>query len=646
MSASQVNELPLIIAGPILRRCDKERFTLWLATTQAVNCRLQLQAGQTPIFEQSLTCPDQQRQIAIGERGYIQLISVSADIPEDQSIHYELWLKTEGDSQERALSSLIPLGLDDGPRPSFFIPSRSRQILHGSCRKPHYAGPDALTRAESLLRETAGDPNQRPSLLLMSGDQIYCDDVAGPMLDAIFQVIKLLGLFPEKLQGAIVDDTEALYQHAYTFYHREQLLPLCSDTPSPFNQLFKGARKPIFTSIAAHNHLVSAAEVFAMYLLVWSPQLWAFISFDNQRVDEDFRQRYQKEQTEIERFRDGLPQVQRALANIPVCMIFDDHDITDDWNLTRGWEEAAYQHPFSRRILGNALLGYWLCQGWGNRPEATPEPWFDLFRPCDQDWTDDAHSQLIDELLHHNQWHYSLPTTPPIVVMDTRTHRWRSESNPDKPSGLMDWESLSDLQQHIIHQESVILVSAAPVFGVKLIEVIQRIFTFFGRPLMVDAENWMAHPGAANVLLNMFMHIKAPQNLIILSGDVHYSFVYDVSIRRKKRLPQSNKSAQILRDREIWQITASGIKNEFPATLIRWFDRFDRFLYSRRSPLNWFTKRRRLSIRSRKPSNYAPLRLVNRSGLGVLKLNDIGEPAQISLLHGDGTETVFPPRGK
>ncbi len=37
-------------------------------------------------------------------------------------------------------------------------------------------------------------------------------------------------------------------------------------------------------------------------------------------------------------------------------MIFDDHDITDDWNLSARWELTAYGHPFSRRIIGNALL--------------------------------------------------------------------------------------------------------------------------------------------------------------------------------------------------------------------------------------------------------------------------------------------------
>ncbi|MFT5850216.1 MAG: phosphodiesterase/alkaline phosphatase D-like protein [Colwellia sp.] len=144
------------------------------------------------------------------------------------------------------------------------------------------------------------------------------------------------------------------------------------------------------------------------------------------------------------------------------------------------------------------------------------------------------HSELIDKILKWDEWHYSLNTSPKIVVLDTRTQRWYSESNAGKSSGLMDWQSLSALQQALINEPNIIMVSAAPIYGVKLIETIQRIFTFWGKPLAVDAENWMAHSGTANVMLNIFRHNKTPPNFIILSGDVHYSFVYKVTHRFRR----------------------------------------------------------------------------------------------------------------
>jgi hypothetical protein len=345
--------------------------------------------------------------------------------------------------------------------------------------------------------------------------------------------------------------------------------------------------------------------------------------------------RYRREQAALEGFCETLSRAARALANVPVYMIFDDHDVTDDWNLSALWESTAYGHPFSRRIIGNALLGYLLCQGWGNRPDN----FTDLIQQCEQlfgasktlhEMNTARQDRLIDQLLHFHNWHYSLPCSPKLVVMDTRTHRWRSEIRRGHPSGLMDWESLTDFQQEIMGEDAVVVVSPAPMFGVKLIETIQRVFTFFGKPLLVDAENWMAHRGAANVLLNIFGHTRTPRHFVILSGDVHYSFAYDVRLRHKTNGPQ------------IWQITSSGIKNEFPKTLLDRLDRLNRWLYAPWSPLNWFTKRRRMRISPRLPEGReAGERLWNDAGIGDVRLDDEGAPTAIRQLNAGDGGTIF-----
>ncbi|MDU0353137.1 hypothetical protein RS130_03605 [Paraglaciecola aquimarina] len=218
---------------------------------------------------------------------------------------------------------------------------------------------------------------------------------------------------------------------------------------------------------------------------------------------------------------------------------------------------------------------------------------------------------------------------PKIVVLDTRTQRWRSESSLTKPSGLMDWEALCDVQQELIGQESIIMVSAAPVFGVKLIETIQRIFTFFGQALTVDAENWMAHKGTASVMLNIFRNRKTPPNFVILSGDVHYSFVYDISLRFRQNSPH------------ITQITSSGIKNEFPEKLLNWFDTLNRVLYSKYSPLNWFTQRRNMRIQHRKPEGHKVRTLLNSAGIGVLEIDKKCEQVCAKQLCASGEEITF-----
>jgi hypothetical protein len=151
-----------------------------------------------------------------------------------------------------------------------------------------------------------------------------------------------------------------------------------------------------------------------------------------QSINDEHQVTFADELPIIKKFSQGLWQVRRALAHIPTYMIFDDHDVTDDWNLSRGWEEAAYSNNFSRRILGNALVGYWLCQGWGNRPEN----YADLNDSTRQHFSQNGlhnHDQLIDTLLAWEHWYYHLETSPKLIVLDTRTHRWRSESSAVKP---------------------------------------------------------------------------------------------------------------------------------------------------------------------------------------------------------------------
>ncbi|XQW84783.1 alkaline phosphatase family protein [Thalassotalea piscium] len=629
-------QLPAIIAGPVLRHVDCHQLTFWFVTSKPYlfEFSLSLAPKKLSIFNALLT-DEQVQQIPIGQHAFVNLITIRSEeaFPSAQTLYYDFTLIHQG--QRESLTSLIPsLCYQDEVLPSFIISTDISSLMHGSCRKPHSECQDGLVQVDTYIEERLSTPDKRPAMLLLTGDQIYADDVAGPMLVAIHQVITLLGLFDESWQGSLANNSQALFDSEYCYYQRELLLPFEDANKAVYEKFFAAAKKPIFTSVNAKNHLISLAEVFAMYLLVWSPELWGKINLRQNKIKAIHQSLYQKEQQTIEQFSQGLTQVRRALAHVPVYMIFDDHDITDDWNLTRGWEEAAYHHPFSKRIIGNALVGYYFCQGWGNAPDnfkGVASTLAEHFTPQGYQ----QHGELVDTLLAWQEWHYSLATFPKVIVLDTRTRRWRSESRAGKPSGLMDWEGLSELQQELIGESQVILVSAAPIYGVKLIETIQRVFTFIGKPLMVDAENWMAHQGTANVILNIFRHQNTPPNFIILSGDVHYSFVYEITHRFRR---SSSK---------IYQITCSGIKNQFPTSLLTWFERLNRYLYATYSPLNWFTKRRRMKVQVRLPqveneSVNSQKTLFNESGIGVLHITTDME-VKAELITAKGETVLFKP---
>ncbi|TBU96912.1 alkaline phosphatase family protein [Phytopseudomonas dryadis] len=613
--------LPPVLAGPLLRRLQPGRLVLWLVATRELSLTLRLGDNEHRLGDDSC------QRLTIGRHAVMHLIDLRLDtpLPQDERIDYDLLI-----DGARGIADWAPhLLYGEARQPNFVLRAHIDHLLHGSCRKPHHPSADGLLCADRLLAEPHA-PHERPALLMHSGDQVYADDVAGPMLRAIHGLIERLGLYHERLEGAVVDDSAALYAHPASYYRRADLLPALKSNETLRERFFGGTEKPIFTSSNADNHLVSLAEVLAMYLLVWSPTPWTLIDTDMPALEAEHAERYRRELMHIDAFVGGLSGVARVLAHLPNLMIFDDHDVTDDWNLSAQWEETAYGHPFSKRIIGNALIGYLLCQGWGNDPDAFGEPLGNARSLCEQakggSLDSPMQDRLIDRLLAFQQWHYLLPSTPALLVLDTRTRRWRSERHPRRPSGLLDWEALSEFQQDLLDHPSAIIVSPAPMFGVKLIEIVQRVFSWAGQPLMVDAENWMAHRGAARVMLNIFRHSRTPGDYVILSGDVHYSFFYEVRIRQRRHGPT------------IWQVTSSGVKNEFPRRLLDIFDRLNRWLYAPWSPLNRLTKRRRMQVFPHIPEHSkAGERLWNAAGLGQVLFNAEGQPQRVFQLNADGS---------
>lgn len=628
---SKETTLPYLIAGPILRKATPEHLVFWLVTSAPLHGSFELyQQGQRLLNDSLSQCSS----IQIGEHAYVTLAHFRGHFPANQTLSYDFVTPHGG------LAELAPYLLYPGEtRLHFHLSTQANYVVHGSCRNPHHPSGDALVAMEAKV--SAQSPEERPDLLMMAGDQIYADHVAGPTLDAIDQVIDLLGLRGETFEGACVDNDKALRRHTHHLYGREHILPTYHPERRWWHAFFKPSEQPVFSATGAENHLIACAEFIAMYLLVWSPVLWRHVDrerlnkpnteTDLPTIPEQWQTTFEHEANVMEAFVEGLPKVARLLAHVPTYMIFDDHDVTDDWNLTVGWEYQVYQHPFSKRIIGNALIGYWLCQGWGNEPDHFDAEFISLAQRYFEDPVPQNHDAFIAHLLSFEQWHYTIDTSPKVVVLDTRTRRWRSESRMNKPSGLMDWEALMELQQALLHQEKVIIVSPAPMFGVKFIETLQRIVTMLGKPLMVDAENWMAHPGSANTLLSIFTHTQTPTNFVILSGDVHYSFAYDIELRFRKNSPH------------LYQFTCSGFKSQFPEPLLAICDHADRLLYSPRSPLNWFTKRKRLKVRKRDPDSQGLRRLINASAIGELYLDEKGAPKSIEILTSEGKRITFPP---
>lgn len=67
------------------------------------------------------------------------------------------------------------------------------------------------------------------------------------------------------------------------------------------------------------------------------------------------------------------PTVRWMLSNVGTTMLWDDHDVHDDWNISQAWLEHARAQPWWAQRITGALMSYWLYQHIGNLSPAELE---------------------------------------------------------------------------------------------------------------------------------------------------------------------------------------------------------------------------------------------------------------------------------
>lgn len=548
--------LPLILVGPILRRASKEQVAIWLATSEPVK-------ATGDIFDLSRT-PDLRKigtgdseQIRLGDRLFVHLISATPDdqtFPPDELLGYDIELSRDHGSQPRV--RLADLGLLDGgssisydplPLPSFFLREHveSLNVMHASCRLLHGKGEDAFSAGDEHVRRHALDVQKRPSAQFLTGDQIYGDDVAGPIIGHIRRLAtELIGPRDE----ISVPGTPPL-SHV-PIYGRKDL----------------ATGEAMFTSHKATNHLMSFGEFAAMYLIAWNHDMWPeALSGSDDVLDKQGmagvsirgRRKWTTEVTNLNAARRALPAVRRLLANVPTYMIFDDHDVTDDWNLSAAWRDKVKSSVTGRRVVANALAAFWAFQGWGNDPEAYDDGFKHAIARYLAD-DQDADGDIYDETLwSFDRWSFLAPTNPPTLVMDTRTQR--SYDSPEGAARLLGAHGrmrLRELARKATSAEGrpLMVVSPVPVCGLELQERRQKYLAAHLEPYEIDFEAWHSNLRGFVDLLHFLVDELELRCCVFLSGDIHYG------CNARATLSVSDKELLLA------QVVSSGLKHAGPVS--------------------------------------------------------------------------------
>ena len=183
--------------------------------------------------------------------------------------------------------------------------------------------------------------------------------------------------------------------------------------------------------------------------------------------------------------------MQRALANVPTYMIFDDHDVTDDFFLNPMWRDRVLTSRLGQAVMRNAMLAYALFQDWGNDPVAyETDPKAELLSlvprlfPEGQDKGPDPTVADRAAILfgHHLRndptpdgryasvtppllWHFSVDGPKHrVVVLDNRTRR--SYAGAERAAGNVSAEAMTDqIPLPPLPAGREILVVVAPLAG-------------------------------------------------------------------------------------------------------------------------------------------------------------------------------------
>jgi hypothetical protein len=212
------------------------------------------------------------------------------------------------------------------------------------------------------------------------------------------------------------------------------------------------------------------------------------------------------------------PAIRWLMSVVSTAMIFDDHDVHDDWNISEAWLEEMRKHEWWNEHIKGALASYWVYQHLGNlAPEAHQED--ALLKKVKE--ADDAEWDWVHEHATGDFDHLLVATSLPWLL--GRGMHYVEAWNEAVAGGA--WGP----------------VAARAAEGMRQ---------------SVDLEHWAAFQESFSRIVELFRAVGSgergtpPASIVALSGDVHHAYLFEVGYPRGTAL-ESN----------VWQAVCSPYRN-------------------------------------------------------------------------------------
>lgn len=265
------------------------------------------------------------------------------------------------------------------------------------------------------------------------------------------------------------------------------------------------------------------------------------------------------------------PHIRWLLSTVSVSMVVDDHDVSDDWNISQAWVEDMHKTDWWAERECAGISSYWIYQFIGNlSPQLLRESkLLESIREAD-DGIEILESVADDERAVRDgaQWSFCRDLgRVRLIVLDSRIGRVLEEG---KRSMLSDdeWQWLE--RQLTGEFEHLLIATSDPFLLAPGLHYLERWgeavcagawgprAAVYGEKLRraVDFDHWGSFGDSFLGLAELLKKTgsggfgPAPASITLLSGDVHHAYLSTVAFRRSAKV-----------ESHVWQAVCSPFRN-------------------------------------------------------------------------------------
>jgi PhoD-like phosphatase len=271
------------------------------------------------------------------------------------------------------------------------------------------------------------------------------------------------------------------------------------------------------------------------------------------------------------------PSIRWLLSTVPVSMIFDDHDIRDDWNTSDAWRADMQKTSWWEERITGGLISYWIYQHLGNLSPAglAADRTLQAVRAADDAGaalrTFARHADAEADGAKGTMWSYRRDLgRVRLVVIDSRCGRVLADGRRSMISDPeFEWveRQIDDGDyDHLVVGTSLPWLLPRALHEIESFDELLarrrngRLVAGVGEWLRrsADLEHWAAFRASFDRLARLFGRIgrgehgaEPPATICVVSGDVHHTYVAEAAY------PDPTRSRVV-------QITCSPFHNTIP----------------------------------------------------------------------------------